>query len=180
MRFEKLEIVQSFLIYPNVLQDERGVFVKTFEINEYLKNHVQLDFAEEYYSYSKQKVLRGIHVQLDPCAAGKLIYCIQGEILDFSIDLRQDSKSYLTEQVLSLSAENKLMLYIPPHVGHGFYTVSQDAIVVCKATKSYAPDYEKAIHWSSFQFPWPDASPIVSSKDRQAMMLKEFISMYQT
>ena len=43
---------------------------------------------EVFYSSSKKNVIRGMHLQKKPNELKKLIYCIEGEILDVFIDVK--------------------------------------------------------------------------------------------
>jgi dTDP-4-dehydrorhamnose 3,5-epimerase len=70
----------------------------------------------------------------------------------------------------TLSAENKEQLWIPPGFAHGFYTLSEKADVIYKATDYFDPTGERCIRWNDpdlgINWPIPEhAVPIISSKD---------------
>lgn len=50
-------------IMPKVIEDDRGIFVKTFHRDTFISNDLCTDWQEEYYSVSLQGVLRGLHFQ---------------------------------------------------------------------------------------------------------------------
>ena len=60
------------------------------------------------------------------------------------------------------------MLYVPPGFAHGFCVLSEEAEVIYKVTKEYAPEYEAGILWndSSLKIVWPLNDPILSERDR--------------
>ena len=86
-KFEDVKIIKS-----SKIQDQRGYFLKNFnkELNEIIK--FQID--EVYYSKNIQNVIRGIHYQRKKSELTKIIKCVDGEILDFFIDLRKMSPTY--------------------------------------------------------------------------------------
>ncbi|MEJ2034358.1 MAG: dTDP-4-dehydrorhamnose 3,5-epimerase family protein, partial [Deltaproteobacteria bacterium] len=45
------------------------------------------------------------------------------------------------------STENRMMLWVPPGCGHGFYVISDVAEMVYKCTDYYAPEHEHTIRW---------------------------------
>ena len=69
-------------------EDNRGFFQKT------LTNYSN-QISEQYFSKSNKNVLRGVHFQIPPYDQEKIITCISGKALDFIIDLRVNSKTYL-------------------------------------------------------------------------------------
>ena len=79
-------------------------------------------------SVSKKGVLRGMHVNMKH-PQGKLIRVLSGEILDVVIDLRKESKTYMSCFSICLSAQNYKQLYIPEGMGHG-YLAMQDSRVL--------------------------------------------------
>ena len=121
MKIEKTKLKDVFLISPNKIKDKRGYFQEIY-------NSKKLDFlrlkkfVQENESLSKYKgTFRGVHFQRNPFAQDKLVRVIKGKILDFVIDLRRDSKTYLKSQTFLLSDYNNKLLWIPKGFGHGFY-----------------------------------------------------------
>jgi dTDP-4-dehydrorhamnose 3,5-epimerase len=78
---------------------------------------------------------------------------------------------------VTLSAENKKQLWVPPDFAHGFIVVSETAEVLYKATDYYAPENERSIRWDDpdLAIDWPvDAvSPKLSAKDMAAVSLAD-------
>lgn len=48
-----------FEIIPEIINDDRGQFIKVFTKDFYIKNHLECNYSEEYYSVSRKGVLRG-------------------------------------------------------------------------------------------------------------------------
>ena len=165
IEIRQTEIPGCFEITPKVLKDERGTFVKTFHQEIFKANGLETHFTEEYYSFSKKRVLRGLHFQLPPLDHIKFVYCVSGRVLDAVVDLRIGFPTYGEFETFELSAEKANMLYIPKGLAHGFYVLSESAIMVYKVTTVYSPEHDTGILWNSVGIPWPDEKPIISQRD---------------
>jgi dTDP-4-dehydrorhamnose 3,5-epimerase len=179
MRVEPTAIPGCYQLFPLVSKDSRGSFVKTFRKDVFAKHGLVTEFSEEYYSISRKGVLRGMHFQTPPHDHFKVVYCLSGLVLDAIVDLRVGSPAYRQSETLALSAELGNMLYIAPGIAHGFYTLSDEAILQYKVTTAYAPKHDGGIKWDSAGIAWPDASPILSVRDHGFPGLVDFLSPFQ-
>ena len=131
----------------------------------------------------KRRYLRGMHFQVPPAAQAKLITVLRGRIFDVAVDLRRNSPTYGKFVSTELSAESGRQMYVPVGFAHGFLTLEDDVRVLYKVSDYYAPEYEIGIRWDDpeLAMPWPvnDADIILSDKDRQLSLLKEFSSPFE-
>lgn len=178
MQINKTKLVDCYEIIPSLFTDNRGVFVKTFHQDFFAQNQLETHFAEEYYSVSRQGVLRGLHFQTPPNDHVKLVYCIKGEVLDAVVDLRHGSPSYGQFELFTLNSGKGNMVYIPAGMAHGFYVISKEAIVVCNLSSVFSASSDSGIKWDSVGIPWPDASPILSKKDKELPRFSQFNSPF--
>jgi dTDP-4-dehydrorhamnose 3,5-epimerase len=167
-----------FELRPEIREDVRGRFVKTFSRELFARLGLSVDFVEQFYSVSRKGVLRGLHFQLPPRALDKLVTCIEGKVLDVLLDLRRGSGTYGRHIVLELSAETANEVYIPAGLAHGFYTLSERATLLYGTTCAYSPEHDTGIRWDSAGIPWPDAQPIVSPRDAALPALADFLSPF--
>ena len=119
-------------------------------------------------------MLRGLHYQIEH-PQGKLIRAIVGEILDVVVDMRRSSPTFGKWSAISLSGENKRMLWIPPGFAHGFRVVSEHAHVLYKTTDFYSPQSERTLAWDDpeLKVDWQlDGEPIVSAKDQHGISFR--------
>lgn len=174
----KTKIPGCFEIKPRKFKDDRGVFVKIFHQDTYKDNKLDTDFTEEYYSFSHQGVLRGLHFQVPPKEHTKLVYCISGEIIDVVVDLRVGSPTYGQFEMFNLSAYKSNIIYIPPGLAHGFYVTSESAILIYKVTTVYSPEHDTGIRWDSVGIPWPNSKPTISTRDSEFLALSNFDSPF--
>jgi dTDP-4-dehydrorhamnose 3,5-epimerase len=165
-------------LYPDILKDNRGIFVKTFQRDIFEEQGMPSQFAEEYYTYSHQGVVRGLHFQVPPMDHDKLVYCVSGTVFDAVVDLRVGSPSYGTHSIFDISAEKANMIYLPAGLAHGFLVLSASAVLMYKVTTAYSRDHDSGIMWNSAGIPWPTANPIISKRDSGFPTLAEFKSPF--
>ena len=95
-----------------------------------------------------------------------MVRCIQGEVLDVSVDIRIGSPTFGQVNSKILNDKNNISLYIPIGFAHGFCVLSEEAIFHYKCTEYYYQDDQQGILWNSIDFEWPDDNPLVSEKDQ--------------
>lgn len=179
MRVEQTFILGCYQIFPEVKKDNRGNFVKTFHKGIFEKYGLVTEFAEEYYSVSHKGVLRGMHFQTPPHEHFKLVYCLAGTVLDAIVDLREGSPTYKKFATFELSAEQGNLLYIAPGIAHGFYALTDDAIMQYKVSTVYAPEHDGGIRWNSTGVDWPNSAPIISDRDCTFPSIADFQSPFR-
>lgn len=180
MEFEKTTIEGLFIIKPRIFSDERGYFYESFNKAIFEKYDLDLDFIQDNQSLSNKGVLRGLHFQAPPFAQGKLVRVIQGSVLDVAVDIRPHSITYGKHESVLLSGENKIQFWIPPGFAHGFVTLQDNTIFCYKCTGPYSKESEGALLWNDPQINinWGIDNPLVSSKDQEAQLFKNFISPF--
>jgi len=166
---EPTDLPGVVLVVPKVFTDDRGYFMETFKRSEFERAGLDLPFVQENHSRSSAGTLRGLHYQREPKAQGKLVRVVLGEIFDVAVDIRQGSPTFGRWVSATLSAENRLAIYIPPGFAHGFCVTSAEAEVIYKTTEEYAPEYEEGIRWDDpgLAIAWPVASPVLSPRDQR-------------
>jgi dTDP-4-dehydrorhamnose 3,5-epimerase len=165
-------------ILPRVFDDNRGRFVKVFHQGEFNELGLETHFVEEYYSHSRQGVIRGMHFQTPPASHVKLVFCVQGEVQDVILDLRKGSPTFGQAISLTLSANRANYVYIPKGFAHGFCTISETATMIYKVSTVYDPANDTGVLWNSFDFGWMESNPVMSSRDASFIPLPEFESPF--
>jgi dTDP-4-dehydrorhamnose 3,5-epimerase len=162
-------IPDVLILVPEVIGDSRGFFYESF--NQRVFNQatgLDVRFVQENHSKSTKGVLRGLHYQLAPCAQGKLVRVVQGEVYDVAVDIRKSSPTFGQWVGEVLSAKNRHQLWLPEGFAHGFVVLSETAEFVYKTTQYYLPEFERCIVWNdpTIKINWPiTASPSLSEKD---------------
>ena len=171
MKYTKLNIPDVILIEPQVFGDERGFFMETWREDEFKSSVADFSFVQDNHSKSSKGILRGLHYQIKH-AQGKLVRVTTGIVFDVAVDLRKNSSSFGKWAGVTLSADDKNLLWIPPGFAHGFYVISDDAEFIYKCTDYYAPEHERSIKWDdpALAIDWPiipGTKPLLSSKDEE-------------
>ena len=179
MNVQKTELPGVLVIEPQVFGDNRGFFFESYTKSKFSEIGLDMEFIQDNHSLSVPKyTVRGIHFQKDPTAQGKLVRCIRGRILDYAIDLRKGSETYLKWVAVELSEKNKRQLMIPRGFGHGFVTLTDEVEFLYKADNYYAPEADGGIRWNDpeLNIDWGVDEPILSQKDQTSPWLKDAIT----
>jgi len=173
------KIAGCFELQPKVFEDVRGRFVKVFHDQAFTAQGLETDFAEEYYSVSYKNVIRGLHFQLPPMDHVKMVYCVEGEVLDAVVDLRVGSPTYGQYALFELNAGKANTIYIPKGMAHGFCALSAQAIMVYKVSSVYSPAHDAGVRWDSAGIPWPTTAAVLSDRDAALPTLEQFGSPFR-
>ena len=169
MRFIETELSGAYIVELDLLEDERGIFARTFCRQEFDKRGLNSDYVQANISVNRQRgTLRGMHYQEAPKAEVKLVQCIKGSLYDVLVDLRPTSETYCRWVGLELGEGGGRLLYVPEGLAHGFQTLEDDTAVYYMMGEYYAPDYARGVRWNdpAFGIEWPIDDPILSEKDR--------------
>lgn len=169
MSFKKIEtpLPGVYLLEPQITEDSRGSFVKTFRADFFSDMGIEFIPREEFFTISQDNVVRGMHFQVPPFAHQKLIYCPYGGIQDVLLDLRSDSPTYGRHLVIELSDINRHMVFVPVGIAHGFLCNFDNTCVVYKTDLEYNPSHDAGIRWDSFGYVWPGNFFLISNRDRE-------------
>lgn len=178
MKIIKELLPGAFLLQSNRLEDERGHFVKTFNLDVFESLGLPTDWCEEYYSISRKGVVRGMHFQSPPNEHSKMVYCLKGRVLDVILDIRKNYPTYGKYAYLEISAETSQVLIVPPGLAHGFCALTDEATLHYKVSSVYAKEDDDGILWNSFGFNWPIEDPIISKRDSRFPALIDFESKF--
>jgi len=163
------------ILEPKVFGDDRGFFFESYNKKALEKVGITAEFVQDNHSRSVRNVLRGLHYQIQQ-PQGKLVRVIQGEVFDVAVDIRKSSPSFGKWDGVTLSAENRRMLWVPPGFVHGFLVLSEVVEFLYKTTDYWAPEHERCIMWNDpeLSIRWPlEGEPIVSAKDKTGCLFKD-------
>lgn len=180
MKIITTAISNLVLVQPDVFPDQRGYFFESYSKEKFRQLGINADFVQDNESMSQRLVLRGLHFQKPPFAQGKLVRVVRGSVLDVAVDLRRNSKTYGKWESSVLSAENKLMMWIPEGFAHGFITLDDETIFQYKCTNYYDKESECGIIWNDpdLKIEWGVENPLVSAKDLQGISFRNLESPF--
>lgn len=178
MKILTTAIPDVLILQPKVFGDERGYFFESFNERRFMEAIGAREaprFVQDNHSKSARNVLRGLHYQIRQ-PQGKLVRVTAGEVFDVAVDIRRDSPTFGKWVGATLSAENKLQMWMPAGFAHGFVVLSESAEFLYKTTDYWAPEHERCIAWDdpAIGVEWPiDAAPVLSEKDRSGKLLAD-------
>jgi dTDP-4-dehydrorhamnose 3,5-epimerase len=169
MLFEETFLSGVVQIHAEKRTDERGFFARTWCAEEFKQAGLDARLVQCSISFNARKgTLRGMHYQLAPYAETKLVRCTMGAIYDVVLDLRRESPTFKKWTGMTLTAENREMVYIPTGCAHGFVTLEDRSEVFYQMSESYHPQAARGVRWNdpAFGIEWPEAVAVISERDR--------------
>ena len=167
-----------FEINSSFFKDERGYFLNIFRSTEDPFSKIWSDQIINQVNISRTSrvgSIRGIHLQRSPFGESKIIRCIKGKVWDVGVDLRRNSKSFLSWHSVTLSPEKGNALFIPEGCGHGFQVLEQDSELIYLHSGEWKREFEIGVRWNDpdINIDWGISHPILSKKDKILPFLKK-------
>ena len=156
-----------------VFVDHRGTFAP-LALNSYDKEWLQSNISFNPKIYT----LRGLHFQVGEKAQSKLIKVITGSIVDFIVDIREDSPEYMKLYHYDMNPGDELL--VPRGFAHGFMTTSFNTIVQYLVDNDYSPESEGSIYWSEIKGLYDVLNSYVLVGDLQDIDLTMSVKDYKT
>ncbi len=169
MIFNPTPIPGVVIVRPEPLEDERGFFARAWCQREFAAQGLNPALVQCSISFSRVRgTLRGLHFQRPPHAEARLVRCTAGAIYDVVADLRPDSPAFHRWHAVELSAANRLMLYLPEGVAHGFQTLQDDVEVFYQMSQFHAPEAARGARFDdpALGIRWPLPVTAISPRDR--------------
>lgn len=170
------EIKEVKIVEPRVFADDRGFFFESFNSIKLADEGIEFNPVQQNCAFSLKKgTIRGLHFQNNPMAQAKLVRCTVGRVMDYAVDLRKDSPTYLKHVAVELSAENKRQLYIPRGFAHGVISLQDNTVIEYFADNPYSPENDRSIRYDDPQINinWGIEELILSDKDKNAPLLSD-------
>lgn len=99
------------------------------------------------YSMNVKGTFFGIHYRDEEDPMNRVVSVIKGRGMDYLIDLRKNSPTYLKWEKLELSEENALAVLIPSGIGHAFLSLEENTIQCYSTEKSGKDGYVKTLNY---------------------------------
>jgi dTDP-4-dehydrorhamnose 3,5-epimerase len=169
MKYSYKNLKDVPLIEPDIFYDHRGEYVETFN-SEYYKVFGDIEWKQDSFSTSVKNTLRGLH---GDSKTWKLIQCLKGSIILAVVDMRENSSTYLKHDLFYLNEKNRHQVLVPPMFANGHYVI-EDCIFSYKQSTLYTGAQNQfTVRWDDPELNifWPNQSPILSSRDKNANFL---------
>jgi len=161
------------LIPRKKFSSELGSFSVTYESKITASN---LFYQDSVSILENSNTLKGMHFQSGKYSQAKLVTVLQGGLIDYFVDLRQESPTYTDYGFVSLDDHNNNMLLLPEGFAHGYITTEKQTIVSYKLDSPYSPENEMTLLWNdpTIDIKWPASDQLhISKKDLAGLTLPE-------
>ena len=99
------------------------------------------------YTMIRKGTFFGIHYREEADPLTKFVSVVKGRGLDYVIDLRKDSATYLKWEEIELSEDNALAVLVPAGIGHGFLAMEDNTMQFFAIDKSGGNGYSKQLNY---------------------------------
>lgn len=174
MEIEATIINDVKILKPKVFEDDRGFFFETISTPKLKDAGIDFVPVQENCAFSLKKgTIRGLHFQNNPMAQAKIVRCTSGKVMDYAVDLRKDSLTYLKYVAVELTADNKFQLYIPRGFAHGVISLEDNTTIEYFADNPYSPENDRSVRYNdpAIGIDWGIKNLILSDKDKNAPLL---------
>lgn len=178
MKIYETEIDGVLIIEPAKHVDSRGFLSEVFNESRLAELGITTRFVQENHTLSTDAgTVRGLHFQIPPKEAAKLVRVTRGAIFDVAVDLRRSSPTYGKHVATVLDTDNWLQMFIPGGFAHGFCTMQPHTEVTYRVSDHWSPEVDRGVRWDDPELgiAWPIGrdEAIVSDKDRAQPQLTE-------
>jgi dTDP-4-dehydrorhamnose 3,5-epimerase len=142
----ELGLAGVYRLESPVWGDDRGFFREWFKLPDFTANGLDFHARQANLSHSEANVVRGLHYSLAPEGQAKVVTCVEGELDDVIVDIREGSPTFGAHVVVHLAAGDGVSVYLPAGVAHGFCVPHGRAGLAYLLSSPYNASAELEIH----------------------------------
>ncbi len=174
MIFRQTPLEGAFIVELERRYDTRGSFARAFCAEEFDAQGLNAVVAQANLSHNQIRgTLRGLHYQVAPATEEKLVRCIRGSVYDVIVDLRPESRTYLSHYCVELSVDNGCGLYVPAMCAHGCQALTDATELLYLMSGAHSPEHERGIRYDdpALGIEWPLPVTMISDRDAALPLL---------
>jgi dTDP-4-dehydrorhamnose 3,5-epimerase len=156
------------LLEPERREDARGYFARTFDRDELAARGLEAAVVQCSTSVNHLRgTVRGLHLQVPPCAEAKLVRVTRGAVFDVVVDVRPGSATRGRHVSVVLDAAAGKQVYVPPGFAHGFQTLEDETEVFYLISAPYSAEHARGYRYDdpTLAIPWPEPMTMISDRD---------------
>ena len=169
MRFLPTALAGVLVVEPELREDDRGFFARTWCRDEFSAAGIPTDWVQCNVSFNRRAgTLRGMHWQAAPHEEAKLVRCTAGAAYDVVLDVRDGSPTLGKWVAVELTAANRRAVFIPGGFAHGFQTLADNTELFYHMSAVYHPESARGVRWDdpAFGIAWPPcAARVIAPRD---------------
>ena len=158
------------IIENKIFHDTRGSFTELYK-----RTSTPFGIAQVNLSFSKAKVVRGMHFQRHPFAQQKFIRVLFGRVIDTVIDLDPTSSTFGRMEEFELDGPESNTIVIPGTHAHGFYAL-EPTVFIYLCSNVYDKASEGGINPMNPLFKWYGDRVEISDKDKELPSLEQALA----
>lgn len=174
MKFTPINIQGAFLVELEPREDSRGSFSRAFCLREFEQQGIRFQVVQSNLARTHHAgVVRGLHYQQEPALEQKFVRCIAGAVYDVLVDMRPESPSFRAVYAIRLDDVNRLALFIPGGVAHGYQALLDNTEFMYMTDQYYTPGLEQGVRYSdpALGIQWPLPARDVAERDERWPLL---------
>lgn len=146
MEIENTPLLDCFILKPKFGMIPEVSFFENYNKNTFNKlTNANVDFVQDNLAFSNYGAIRGLHMQLPPYAQAKLVYCIQGKIIDVAIDVSKGSPTFGKSFAENFQKKTDFS-YLCRRVSYMDSVISETALVGYKCDDFYNKESRSGIN----------------------------------
>jgi len=151
--------------------DSRGEFCRVSCCEELMDSGIEFSaFQISIARNNKRGTIRGMHYQSYPFGESKIISCIAGSALLVIVDMRGESKTFLSKCILTTGAsgDESEAVYVPKYCSVGYQTIEDDTTILYMIDEAYKVSHSVGINYldEKLSIPWLPIEVTISEKDK--------------
>ena len=169
VRVEATSLSGTYRIRPEVHEDDRGEFWRSFCRQELAEHGLEFNVSQSNVSVNpRQYTLRGFHYQQRPSTEQKFLTVMAGALHIVIVDIRRDSSTFLAHESFHFDVGDRSSLLVPEGCATGFLTLVDGTTVQYQMSDHYQQEYYAGFRYDDphIGVEWPADPAIVSDRDR--------------
>jgi dTDP-4-dehydrorhamnose 3,5-epimerase len=174
VKFLATAIAGAYVVEPEPHADDRGSFARIFCKREFGAQGIDFEVLQSNLARNAfAGTVRGLHFVERPLQEQKLVRCVAGAVFDVIVDMRPDSPTRHSCCWVRLDAVNRLALFIPSGVAHGYQVLEDNTDFMYLTDQYYSPGVELGVRYSDpkLAIPWPLQVRGVTGRDMEWPLL---------
>ncbi len=167
-----LDSFPEISIFDNsIFSDERGKLTK-FELPSVKSKFDSVLISKN----TLAGTVRGLHFQANPHGEVKLVTCINGKVIDYVLDVRENSPNFGNWAQFELDDAKQQSILIPSGFAHGFQSLVPHTDILYMISGGFSPDHSITLNVNDpdIALEFPLAISSISDNDLRGSSLREF------
>jgi dTDP-4-dehydrorhamnose 3,5-epimerase len=156
-----------------VFEDDRGYFFESYNEESFARHGINCRWSQQNIARTRYGALRGLHYQKAPYQQAKMARCVEGRVFYVAVCVDKNSNNFGKAVSLTLSSQEKNMVYAPRGFAVGLVSLAEVSDVVYNVDNKFSSESESGVRWNSVGIKFPIEPTTVTKKDASLPLLSE-------